>query len=94
MTGPAAVSPLGDRRCNPWGLRGKLKGVVSQGFHRLDPEAARVRQSQPGPGQRRFQLLCVITVNIPEAPTSEPHSMGNILGSNGDISVWEAALPT
>ena len=72
VTGPAAVSPLGDRRCNPWGLRGKLKGVVSQGFHRLDPEAARVRQSQPGPGQRRFQLLCVITVNIPEAPTT-PH---------------------
>lgn len=41
VTGPAAVSPLGDRRCNPWGLRGKLKGVVSQGFHRLDSEAAR-----------------------------------------------------
>ena len=41
VTGPAAVSPLGDRRCNPWGLRGTLKGVVSQGLHRLDSEAAR-----------------------------------------------------
>lgn len=46
VTGPAAVSPLDDKRCRLQGLKGKLKGDVSQRFQRLDPEGP--WQSQPG----------------------------------------------
>lgn len=43
------MSPFGDRRCDLWGLKGKLKGDVSQGFHRLDPEAPSASPSQAVP---------------------------------------------